>query len=378
MSSGTIGEVSPMALIKWVAACTLWCMAAVSALPHSDGAFGNEELAGHRVLGVRGKQENGQSPACTVIFQDGNGVYWVGTYSGLKRYDESSDRWDDEIQVPWSVDSIGQSADGKLWFARRFLRGKGTPTIVSFDGKQWRNIGSLPKAKNSVRPGALTVMFRARGGGLWFARGDELLAYDSQGWSDPSKVSKAIRSEFPVSIKAGLQDSEGNIWLAISGGILRFDDSKRQWITLDPFAQKGSAPLKSKRPNYAELQIVDGVYDIYEDRKGKIWFASTGSSSYFSYDKHTETWEYYNLASFLPASRGKDVEPGLTKMYQDRFGRMMFGTKMGLITFNEYDKEWQILTTENSVLPDNRITTIFEDRLGRIWVGTGAGIVILE
>ena len=57
---------------------------------------------------------------------------------------------------------------------------------------------------------------------------------------------------------------------------------------------------------------------------------------------------------------------------------MIFGTKLGLINFNERDKEWQILTTENSVLPDNRITTIFEDRSGRIWVGTGAGIVILE
>lgn len=57
---------------------------------------------------------------------------------------------------------------------------------------------------------------------------------------------------------------------------------------------------------------------------------------------------------------------------------MMFGTKIGLITFNEHDKEWQILNTENSVLPDNRITTIFEDRSGRIWVGTDAGIVVLE
>lgn len=137
-------------------------------------------------------------------------------------------------------------------------------------------------------------------------------------------------------------------------------------------------PPDLKRSMYAEVQIVDGVYDIYEGRKGRVWFASAVSGSYFSYDKHTESWAHYTLADFLPRSVPKDVDPGLTKMYQDRFGRMMFGTKIGLITFNEHDKEWQILNTENSVLPDNRITTIFEDRSGRIWVGTGAGIVVLE
>ncbi|MEK6301161.1 MAG: two-component regulator propeller domain-containing protein [Acidobacteriota bacterium] len=367
-----------MALIKCVVACTLSCVAAISALPHSDDALRNKELAGHRVLAVWGKQRDGRSPACTVIFEDRNGVYWAGTYWGLKRYDERSDRWDDETRAPWSVDSICQSADGKLWFARRLLRNQNTPSLVSFDGSEWRNIGSLPKAKNDVRPGAATVMFPARGGSLWFARGDELLAYDARGWGDPLKVSEAIRSEFPVNIRAGLQDSEGNIWLAVSGGILRFDELKRQWATLDPFAQKGSVPPEPKRPNYAELQIVDGVYDIYQDRKGKVWFASSVPGSYLSYDKQTGFWAHYRLADFLPASGPKDVDPGLTKMYQDRFGRMMFGTNLGLITFNEHDKEWQILTTENSVLPNNLITTIFEDRSGRIWIGTGEGIVVLE
>lgn len=367
-----------MGFMKCAVACTFWCIATVTVLPHSDDALRHNELAGHRVLAVYGKQGNGRSPACTVIFEDRNGVYWAGTYAGLKRYDERSDRWDDEIGVPWSVDSIGQSADGKLWFGRRFFRNQNRPSLASFDGKEWRNIESLPKAKNDIRSGAVTVMFPARGGRLWFARGNELLAYDARGWGDPLKVSEAIRSEFPVSVRAGLQDSEGNIWLATSEGIVRFNESKREWRTLDPFGQKGSVPLELKRSMYSEVQIVDGVYDIYEDRKGRVWFASAVSGSYFSYDKHTESWAYNRLSDFLPANRPKDVDPGLTKMYQDRFGRMMFGTKMGLISFNEHDKEWQILTTENSVLPDNLITTIFEDRSGRIWVGTSAGIVVLE
>lgn len=367
-----------MGRTKCVVACGSWCLLTVSVLPHSDDALRSKELAGHRVLAVYGKQDNGRSPACNVIFEDRNGVYWAGTYSGLQRYDERSDRWDDEIRVRWSVDSIGQSADGKLWFARRFLRNNDTPSLVSFDGKEWRNIESFAKMKPDIRAGAVTVMFPASGGRLWFARGNEMLAYDARGWGDRFDVSEAIRSEFPVSVRAGLQDSEGVVWLATSEGIVCFDELKRQWRTLDPYGQKGKVPPDLKRSMYAEVQIVDGVYDIYEGRKGRVWFASAVSGSYFSYDKHTESWAHYTLADFLPRSVPKDVDPGLTKMYQDRFGRMMFGTKIGLITFNEHDKEWQILNTENSVLPDNRITTIFEDRSGRIWVGTGAGIVVLE
>ena len=367
-----------MAFMKCVVACTFCCILTVTVLPDSDDSLRSEGLAGHRVLAIYGRQDNGRSPMCNVIFEDRNGVYWAGTSSGLKLYDESSDRWDDEIRVPWDVNSIGQSADGKLWFARRFLRNNDIPNLVSFDGREWRNIESLPKVKNAIRPGAVTVMFPASGGRLWFARGNELLAYDGRGWGEPLKVSEAIRSEFPVSVRAGLQDSEGNIWLATSEGIVRFNELKRQWWTLDPFGRKGNVPVELKRSMYAEMQIVDGVTEIYEDRKGRVWFASAISGSYFRYDKYTESWSHYTLADFLPANRPKDVDPGFTKMYQDRFGRMMFGTKMGLITFTEDDKEWQILSTQNSKLPDNLITTIFEDRSGRIWVGTGAGIVVLE
>lgn len=192
-------------------------------------------------------------------------------------------------------------------------------------------------------------------------------------------MSEAIGSEFPLSVRAGLQDSEGNIWLATSDGIARFNESRHEWSILDPFEQKVNVGPQLGRSVYADAQVIDGVYNIYEDRTGRIWFASAVLPGFhFSFDKHTKSWAHYRLVDHLPAIRPNDARLGLTEMYQDRFGRMMFGTNLGLLTFTEAENKWELYTRENSGLPDSLITTIFEDRSGRIWIGTGKGIVVLE
>lgn len=367
-----------MTLVECFVAYALLCISAVTALPYSDDGLRNKELAGHRVLAVYGKQEDGRSPRCKVIFEDRTGVYWAGTFGGLKRYDEKSDRWNDEIRVPWNVDFILQSADGKLWFGCRYLRDKDAPTLVSFDGKEWRNIESLPTTKRRVRPGAPTVLFPGCKDELWFARGNGLLAYDAQDWSGAIEVSEAIGSEFPVSIRAGLYDSRGDIWLATSEGIVRFDGQSQEWRIVNPDGYKGvlSEPALNI---YSRLQIVDGIYGIYEDRKGRIWFASAGWSGFhLVYDRGDNSWRCYKLVDELSRILGRTATTGLTSMYQDRPGRMMFGTNLGLLTFTETENKWELFTRENSGLPDSLITTIFEDRSGRIWIGTGKGIVVLE
>lgn len=106
---GTRREEFTMTLVECFVAYTLLCISAVTALPYSDDGLRNKELAGHRVLAIYGKQEDGRSPHCKVIFEDRTGVYWAGTFGGLKRYDEKSDRWNDEIRVPRNVDFIART-----------------------------------------------------------------------------------------------------------------------------------------------------------------------------------------------------------------------------------------------------------------------------
>ena len=57
---------------------------------------------------------------------------------------------------------------------------------------------------------------------------------------------------------------------------------------------------------------------------------------------------------------------------------MMFATSVGLITFEEEQNSWAVVTPENSALPREDIAAIVEGRNGRILISTGGGVVVLD
>jgi ligand-binding sensor domain-containing protein len=223
-------------------------------------------------------------------------------------------------------------------------------------------------------------MFPGRDGKLWFSIKNALAAYDSQHWVSHIKLSEALGSDSSVSIRAGLQDSERRVWLATSEGIVRFDERKQKCDILDPFQEKAEAGDDFEYSIYARMMIARGIYHIYEDRRGRIWWAATAGpvNPILVYDKGNGSWSHYELGKHLPAGLRADGNIGLTVMYQDKDGRMMFGTSVGLLTFTETENKWELFTPHNSGLPDALIICIFEDQAGRIWLGTGKGIVVLE
>ncbi|TJZ60493.1 response regulator [Sphingobacterium olei] len=78
------------------------------------------------------------------------------------------------------------------------------------------------------------------------------------------------------------------------------------------------------------------------------------------------------------------IEHGLsnnyvTKIYQDKYGFMWFGTYGGLNRFDGYTfKVYKNQPHKQESLPDNRITDIIENTEGTIWVATKVGAALLE
>jgi ligand-binding sensor domain-containing protein len=118
---------------------------------------------------------------------------------------------------------------------------------------------------------------------------------------------------------------------------------------------------------------------IYEDRKGRIWIARA-HGNVCVYDKTLDIWTSYNLIDHLPATANKKDFADLrtAAIYQDRLGRLMFGGNRGLFIFDEAENRWELLTSKNSSLPHDWITSISEDKSGRIWIGAYHGVVIVE
>lgn len=116
-------------------------------------------------------------------------------------------------------------------------------------------------------------------------------------------------------------------------------------------------------------------FDVLEDRKGNLWFATTDSGVY-----------YYNGKSFQHFTTKEGLADNrVMSVYEDKAGIIWFGTGSGI---SRYDpgrtdgKSFRNFTSPNAPLfykdghLNNDIMTILEDKTGKLWVGTrGDGFV---
>ena len=111
-------------------------------------------------------------------------------------------------------------------------------------------------------------------------------------------------------------------------------------------------------------------WDVLEDRRGNIWFATTDSGIYYYNGKSIQ---HFTTTDGLPNNRVMSV-------YEDKAGIIWFGTGGGISrydgkSFQNFknpnpsrvykEGNWSNVTTWN-----NDITTIIEDKTGKLWIGT--------
>jgi len=339
------------------------------------------QVAGHQVLKTiaTGNNHFCQCPA-DAIFEYG-GYYWISSYNSVYRYGEKDDQWSVYYGVDKRslniVDNFSEGPDKKLW--AHFGMGDGPEMLKYFDDDQWHDGTELSGLKSRSRAQA---MFLGRDGKLWVAFKDGLFTYDGRGWLDFGSRSEAIKEKYAhlgrtrlqrarikerfhddistARILSGLQDCRGNIWLGLPHALLSFEGKQQQWSIF---------PLPDN---------LIGASRLYEDRKGRLWVADY-SGSVAVYDINEDRWFVYRLL-VGPLSEGTEALPDffpIRSIYQDRSGRMMFATQIGLFVYTEESNKFEIYTSENSGLPNDIILSIMEDSKRRMWIGTMRGVIIL-
>ena len=153
-----------------------------------------------------------------------------------------------------------------------------------------------------------------------------------------AETKDSITSQVPYSMVRNVkQDRNGNILIASYKGVFRYDGKSFTNIT---------STISS--PSF---------WDVLEDRKGNLWFATRDSGVY-----------YYNGKSFQHfTTREGLANNGVTCIYEDKAGIIWFGTGVGLTRYD--GKSFQNFTTKEG-LSDNDLTTIMEDKTGKLWFGT--------
>lgn len=124
------------------------------------------------------------------------------------------------------------------------------------------------------------------------------------------------------------------------------------------------------------LTVDDGlsqneVTSIIQDNEGFIWFGTrVGLNRYDGYN--------FLVYDQIPGDSSSLVNSSIERIYKDSKGIIWIGTKSnGISRFNPVTGKFLNIpfkrATDESVLPDKRITCFCEDRNGEMWIGTWNG-----
>ena len=162
----------------------------------------------------------------------------------------------------------------------------------------------------------------------------------SQGYSE-SQLKEAVTTKVPMGMVRHVRKARnGDILIASYLGVSRYDGTSFTNLT-----------GKIISPRFSSF------WDVLEDRKGNLWFASMGSGVY-----------YYNGKSFQHFTTEEGLASnGVGSIYEDKAGNIWFATGGGA---SRYDgKSFRNFTTKDG-LSNNDINSIMEDKTGKLWFGT--------
>ncbi|MBP1675122.1 MAG: hypothetical protein H6Q24_1260, partial [Bacteroidetes bacterium] len=158
-------------------------------------------------------------------------------------------------------------------------------------------------------------------------------------------------------IHALYEDNKRNIWIGTYGrGLFKYDRSSG-------ICKK----LLSDKGDYESLSY-EHVTSIFEDNSHKIWFTTEGNG--FSYvDGETE-----EITRYIP---GKDIDFSIySAMLQDGYGNLWITSTRGLLRLDPALNKLTIYTKEDGLL-DNTFSynSAYQDKNGKMYFGTVSGLM---
>jgi signal transduction histidine kinase/ligand-binding sensor domain-containing protein len=267
----------------------------------------------------------------TSLAQTPDGYVWLGTESGLLRFDGVRPvQWQPPAgqQLPGSLITILLAArDGTLW-------------IGTFSGlASWKDgkLRTIPELAGQ----SVTSILETHDGTVWIG------IYAESGGGVCYIRSGVVRCEhesdkFGTGVMALYEDSNGTLWLGLRNGLLRWKPGSPQFFSIpeDPF----------------------GVTSFLEDAQRQLLFSSSAGIRRLV-DDRVEPYP----------SSGSVHHWQVTRMFRDHDGGIWVGTaEHGLVHIREQG-EIDVFSIADGLSGDY-VTRFLEDREGSIWVATFDGV----
>jgi len=275
-----------------------------------------------------------KDPEVRSLLQDRTGFLWVGTSTGLFRYDGLRFTQFAEGKIIGSVASIGQTTDGTLWIGTTAgvarIRGNHVE-LVDLPGHE--RMGSHPSIATDERGG----VYITTDAGLYVGRpsGSDFLFRHH-----PNPAQIADPATYGVHVDGG-----GAVWFGCGDQICKLSLTDEIHV----FGR--------------ELGVLPDRWDsLLTDREGNLWIRSV----------HRLLVRTKGARTFISRDRGLSPAVRVGALHMDFRGDLFAPTESGLSRLTS--RGWETIGV-NQGLPTNPTCCVLQDREGSTWVGLcGAGL----
>ena len=367
------------------------------------------------------------------IKTDVSGDLWIGTESGLFRYNRKMDTLSaNYIDVTCKITSLCIDRKGILWIASD---GKG---VLFYDGSTAKAKPFISQdGKSLINSAAVYSIYEDKEGRKWIGtlRGGINVV---EPHPDPFKrmVYKDEKNNNPNNnfILSFCEDADRNIWIGTDGGGLRYWDRSRNTHTVythDPANKNtigsnfitsiindtdnniwvsswlgGISRFNKRTGSFEHYTCLEKrVWLLYEDRQKTLWASTTNDGTLYRFNKATNAFEVFdrkivniqclgedsagnlwggNYTTLIKIDRvskqHKVYELGHTArcIHEDKKGNFWIGTQGGgLLLFNRETGTFKRFDESNG-MQSNIVLRILEDGQGYLWLSSFTGLVRMD
>lgn len=312
------------------------------------------------------------------IKEDCHGLLWVGTGSGLARFDPSTGEVTFFRKHPNNPNSLIDNSVNTVFIDQSDNIWAGTSrgiSLFTIDNQRFRYFYPVGDMEVSPASALITALYEDDQGHLWIGTEDRGISI----WDEANQTIRHLNAgnSFLLAnhISAFFKDAQENLWIGLWAGMgfHRYDEKTRRWATyrFDPYTRKR-----------------DWYNGFWEDSRGDFWLAFWGAQGLKKFDRATGSFSperFYVHAEDSIAAWAMNPDTVLyslssrltTTITEDNQANLWVGTSdAGLNRMCPERKQIEIFNPENSPLPSLNITALHKDQSGNIWIGTTNGMAM--